>query len=104
MLNFVNEKIDNDNNDIIIFKCNHIFHNNCLKKEYSNMILNLKYDIKISQKFCPKCININTELFYFIKDDDNEFSAFNKKYEEENEKNKNMINDSISSDIEKRKK
>ena len=72
MLNFINEKIDMENNDIIIFRCEHIYHVKCLKKEYSNIVTNLKSDTKSENNFCPKCININTELFSFIGNDKKE--------------------------------
>ena len=61
-----------ENGEIIIFKCEHIYHIKCLTKEYSNLIKNFKYDINLENNFCPKCININTELFSFINENKNE--------------------------------
>ena len=68
MLNFGDYKFNNENSDVIIFQCDHIFHTECLKKEYSKMVNNLEEDNKIEDNFCPKCINIDTELFNFIDD------------------------------------
>ena len=72
MLNFIEDKFNNQNSDIIVFQCDHIFHFECLEKEYSLMVKKLNNDIKIENNFCPKCININTEIFCFINDNKNE--------------------------------
>ena len=68
MLNFADYKFNNENSDIIIFQCDHIFHMECLTKEYTKLINNLQEDNIIEDNFCPKCINIDTELFNFIDD------------------------------------
>ena len=87
MLNFIDYQYNNENNDIIIFKCDHLYHLNCLKKEYAYMMNNLKYDIQLKNEFCPKCINIDTELFYFINENKNEINEI-----KEDDENINLIN------------
>jgi len=51
MLNFGDYKFNNENSDVIIFQCDHIFHIECLKKEYSKMVNNLEEDNKIEDNF-----------------------------------------------------
>ena len=87
MLNFIDYQYNNENSDIIIFKCDHIYHLNCLRKEYAYMMNNLKYDIQLKNEFCPKCINIDTELFYFINENKNEINEI-----KEDDENINLIN------------
>ena len=80
MLNF---SLDND--EIIIFKCEHIFHNKCLTREYSDMTNKYSVDNDLENNFCPKCINIDTELFIFINDEKRIFMEKEDSYEEEEE-------------------
>ena len=63
ILDLRNENLNEDNTDIIIFKCNHIFHMKCLSQENSNSIKKLGIN---SENFCPKCVNVDDELFTFV--------------------------------------
>ena len=95
MLNFIDYKYENENNDIIIFKCNHIYHMNCLLNEYNQIQKNLN-DENFEDNYCPKCVNIETELFSFINNDNNITNINNINNENNNIENKNennIIND-----------
>ena len=85
MFNFIDSKYENENNTLIIFKCNHIYHSNCLLNEYSQMKKKLNNDMKIIDNYCPKCVNMETELFLFLNNDDNTIV--------ENKTEANVIND-----------
>ena len=89
MFNFIDYEYNKENSDLIIFQCDHIYHLDCLKKEYAHMMNDLKYDIQLKNDFCPKCINIDTELFYFINENKNEINEI--KDDDEND-NINVIN------------
>ena len=94
-LNFINEKSDVDKN-IIIFKCDHIFHSKCLKKAYSNIAKNLKEENDLENNFCPKCINIDTELFIFISDKKEIQEENDDESVEENENNIIINNENLN--------
>ena len=55
MFNFIDPKYENENNTLIIFKCNHIYHSNCLLNEYNQMKIKLKNDMNVINTYCPKC-------------------------------------------------
>ena len=98
MLNFIDPNYD-DNSSIIIFKCEHIYHINCLLKE------NKKFkQINYKESYCPKCVDINNEIFSFNnidneKVDENEINIKEDELELDNNKNNKKIN---NASIEKR--
>ena len=98
MLNFIDPNYD-DNSSIIIFKCEHIYHINCLLKE------NKKFkQINYKESYCPKCVDINNEIFSFNnidneKVDENEINIKEDELELDNSKNNKKIN---NASIEKR--
>ena len=72
MINFIdndNNKFENENSELILFKCEHIYHINCLLNEYNEIQKNLKCAKKFKDNFCPKCVNIETDLFSFINNE-----------------------------------
>ena len=93
MLNFT---YDVENSDLVIFKCDHIYHLICLLEKYNNIKNNFNNDINIKDNYCPKCVNIDTELFSFINT--------NKEIIDKNEINdedNNSIIESVSINIKK---
>ena len=79
-LNFIDKNLIKDENELIIFKCDHIYHMNCLANEYNKIKKKYKNNIRLRENVCPECINIQTEIFALI-DSDAKFK-----------KNKNEIN------------
>ena len=70
MLNFIDKnKLENEYNDLIIFKCDHIYHMECLVKQYNSISNKFKKGNSIKENFCPKCVNIETELFTDMDND-----------------------------------
>ena len=86
-LNFIDKNIIKDENELIIFKCDHIYHMNCLANEYNKIKKQYKNTLKLKDNLCPKCINLPTEIFS-NNDNDNEKRI----------KNKNVINEINESD------
>ena len=73
MINFTdNNKIENENDkdkaDLVIFKCDHIYHNNCLLNEYNKIKKNIKVNA-IKDNYCPICVNIENSIFSFISNE-----------------------------------
>jgi len=100
ILDLRNENLNEDNTDIIIFKCNHIFHMKCLSQENSNSIKKLGIN---SENFCPKCVNVDDELFTFVSNKKESIDNQNDINEIINMNNKEDNEINITT-IEKRKK
>ena len=100
ILDLRNENLNEDNTDIIIFKCNHIFHMKCLSQENSNSIKKLGIN---SENFCPKCVNVDDELFTFVSNKKESIDNQNDNIEQLNINNKEDNEINITT-IEKRKK
>ena len=100
ILDLMNENLNEDNSDIIIFKCNHIFHMKCLSQENSNSIKKLGIN---SGNFCPKCVNVDDELFTFVSNKKESIDDQNENNEILNINNKEDNEINITT-IEKRKK
>ena len=101
MLNFID--INSENADLIVFKCNHIYHINCLLNE-SEKIQNSFKNTKIIGEFCPKCVNLETELFAFINNEKDKKNMENKIINNELPKKNNNREYKKSSNEEKKKK
>ena len=97
-LDLTKEKYNEENNDIIIFKCNHIFHMKCLTQELS--FSNKKYNNNSENNFCPKCVNVGMEIFSVGNNKEENIDIINN--------NNDKLNDEINNEemdmIEKRKK
>ena len=73
---------------------------NCLLNEYNQIQKNLN-DENFEDNYCPKCVNIETELFSFINNDNNIININNINNENNNIENKNennIINDKSEED------
>ena len=68
-INYINDEYENENSDIIIFKCDHYFHVNCLLNEYNIIQKNLR-NAKFTEYYCPNCVNIENELFSFLNENE----------------------------------
>ena len=88
MLNFIDENSINEATDLIIFKCSHIYHENCLLKETEQIQNNFR-NIKDFGEFCPKCVNLETEFFSFISEEKDDKKLENKIINELPKKNNN---------------
>ena len=102
MLNFIDPNSDDNNSNIIIFKCEHIYHINCLLKENKK-----KKQINSNESYCPKCLDINNEIFSFNninneEIDKNEINIEEDELEPDNNKNKKINNASIEKRIKKK--
>ena len=99
-INYINDEYENENSDIIIFKCEHYFHVNCLLNEYNIIQKNFK-NIKFTEYYCPNCVNVENELFSFLNE--NEVKERNDINIIEVKENGNVKEDVSQMDIKKKK-
>ena len=102
-LNFMANNNDDNSSNIIIFKCEHIYHINCLLKENSR-----KEQANYKESYCPKCVNIKNEIFSFgakdnEKKEQNKINVKEGELEPDNNNFKKINNNAIEKRIQKKK-